>query len=190
MNKIERKLFLIQLPYIILFFIALVIIGYLYGFIEVAFLFLGFVILRYSYNNKITYHKYGTLDCIIFSIKVFIIAGIPLLSISLGISIFAPIIISIGITWWAHEKQKSINIERKLNKLLYEKKESFDINNCTEEQLRIRIAEKYPKLKGDKLEYKVFRGLQHFVYKKEHKEIDINPRQSEKERERMKKILK
>lgn len=67
---------------------------------------------------------------------------------------------------------------------------AFDIDNCTEEQLRARITEKYPKLKGDKLEYKIFRGLQHFVYKKEHKEIDINPRQSEKERERMKNKIK
>jgi len=63
---------------------------------------------------------------------------------------------------------------------------AFNLDTCTEEQLRARCKERFAR----DLEYKTERAIKHFILKLPHSEIDNNPRQSQTERMRMRKILK
>lgn len=79
------------------------------------------------------------------------------------------------------EVKKRINAENK-NKIA----KIFNLNNCTEYELIKRCKEKFTR----DIEYKTERAIKHFILKLPHCEIDVNPSQSQKERQRMRNILK
>jgi hypothetical protein len=63
---------------------------------------------------------------------------------------------------------------------------TFDLDDCTEQELIERCRQRFSR----DIEYKTERAVKHFYLKLPHCDIDCNPRQSQKERERMRKILK
>lgn len=71
-------------------------------------------------------------------------------------------------------------------KVSIEMDDPFNLENCTEEELRARCKERI-KVHTD---YLTDQAIKHFVLKLRHDEIDNNPRKSEKERERLRKMLK
>lgn len=73
-----------------------------------------------------------------------------------------------------------------LYNIQYSLLEDFNLETCTREELVERCRLRF---KRD-VEYKTERAIKHFIEKLPHDEIDINPRASEKERERMRKLLK
>lgn len=185
-SRIKIKLFIKLFPGYATFFLSLFIINFLYSIfsksvIGMFFLFIGFVSLRYTYNDSITYHNKSTKKCIGLSILLFAFSSIALISINTKISLIFSVPISIAMTWFLHE----MGIKDKLYEELNKKKE-FDLDNCTEEELCQRCKERF---KRD-VEYKTERAIKHFILKLPHEEIDVNPEQSKKERYRMRKLLK
>lgn len=62
----------------------------------------------------------------------------------------------------------------------------FDPDHCTEEELIARCREVFTR----DVVYKTEKAIQHFILKLPHEQIDINPRTSQKQRERMRKSLR
>lgn len=120
-----------------------------------------------------TFHFDNVKTCVKTSLKMFIVAISLLILVPYNISLCFGILISLWIC---------IDLYR----IQYALTDSFDINSCTREELIERCRLRF---KRD-VEYKTERAIKHFIEKLPHSEIDINPRASEKERERMKKILK
>lgn len=120
-----------------------------------------------------TFHFDNVKTCIKTSFKMYLISITLLLLVPYNISLCFGVIIS----WW---------ICLELYHIQYGLTDNFNLDNCTKEELieRCRI-----KFKRD-VEYKTERAIKHFIEKLPHNEIDINPRASEKERERMRKLLK
>lgn len=188
-SRIRVRLFMKLLPGYAIFFSALLGIDILYGFIAgamvgVLFLFIAFVSLRYEYKDRITYHNESTKKCIALSIGLFAVSSIPLIAITMKVCLIFMVQIAIGMTWFLHEMGLKQAAEKEL-KELKEKKDYFDLDNCTEEQLIERCKQRF---KRD-VEYKTERAIKHFILKLPHEQIDVNVEQSKKERYRMRKLL-
>lgn len=188
-SRIRVKLFMMLIPGYAIFFLSLFAISALYGFISgaatgVVFLFISFVALRYQYKDKITYHNSSTKRCIALSIGLFVISAFPLIVLNLRVALLPSVIIAIGMTWILHTFGLKQCAEGRV-KELEEKKDTFDLDNCTEEELVKRCRQRF---KRD-VEYKTERAIKHFILKLPHEQIDVNVEQSKKERYRMRKIL-
>lgn len=120
-----------------------------------------------------TFHFDNVKTCVKTSLKMFLVAISLLFLIPYNISLCFGVIISLWICM-------------DLYKIQYALTDDFDLDTCTKEQLVERCRVRF---KRD-VEYKTERAVKHFIEKLPHNEIDINPRASEKERERMRKILK
>lgn len=188
-SRIRVRLFMMLIPGYAVFFLSLFAISALYGFISgaatgVIFLFISFVSLRYQYKDRITYHNSSTKRCIALSIGLFAVSAFPLIVLNMRVSLLPSVIIAIGMTWILHTLGLKQCAERRV-KELEEKKDTFDLDNCTEEELVARCKQCF---KRD-VEYKTERAIKHFILKLPHEQIDVNVEQSKKERYRMRKIL-
>lgn len=188
-SRIWVRLFMKLLPGYAIFFSALIAIDILYGFIAgamtgVLFLFVAFVSLRYEYKDRVTYHNASTKKCIALSIALFAVSALPLIVFNMKIDLLSSVPIAIGMTWYLHEMGLKQSAEKELAEVRA-KKDSFDLDNCTEEELRERCRHRF---KRD-VEYKTERAIKHFILKLPHEQIDVNVEQSKKERYRMRKIL-
>lgn len=187
--RIKMKLLRKLLPWYVFFFGSLVLIAVLYGLLAgsmvgVIFLFFAFVSLRYEYKDRLTYHADSTRKCILLSILIFALASIYLIIFNTRISFLASVPIAIGITWILYSLGERDKLRVEVSSLRAPK--VFDLDDCTEEELRVRCKERFTR----DVEYKTERAIKHFVLKLPHEEIDINPEQSKKERYRFRKILK
>ena len=188
-SRIRVRLFMKLLPGYAIFFSALIAIDILYGFIAgamtgVLFLFVAFVSLRYEYKDRVTYHNASTKKCIALSIALFAVSALLLIVFNMKIGLLSSIPIAIGMTWYLHEMGLKQSAEKELEEVRA-KKDSFDLDNCTEEELRERCRQRF---KRD-VEYKTERAIKHFILKLPHEQIDVNVEQSKKERYRMRKLL-
>jgi len=73
-----------------------------------AFFVITFIALRYCYNDGVTFHFESAVVCAAVTCGMFVVVGIFLMPISLGISILAPVLIGLGITWLAHWLGKTL----------------------------------------------------------------------------------
>lgn len=120
-----------------------------------------------------TFHFDNVKTCIKTSSKMYFVADSLLLLVPYNISLCLGILLSLWIC-----------IE--LYRIQYGLTDDFNLDTCTKEELIERCRVRF---KRD-VEYKTERAIKHFIDKLPHCEIDINPRASEKERERFRKILK
>lgn len=188
-SRIRIKLFIRLFPGYAIFFLALFSISALYFMISgnltgVLFLFGSFVFLRYKYKDKITYHNESTKKCIAMSIGLFAISAFPLIVLNLRVSFLSSVAIAIGMTWILYQFGLKQKAERELEDLK-NKKDTFNLDTCTEEQLIERCRQRFTR----DVEYKTERAIKHFILKLPHEQIDVNVEQSKKERYRMRKLL-
>ena len=178
------KLFIRLIPGYALFFFSISALGLLYGnMVGMAILFVAFVCSRYRYNDSITFHADDSKKCLALSILLFAISGIPLIVFDFDVSMLSAIPIGIGMTWILYQFGLKNKLAERVAEL--ELPKPFDLDSCTEEELRVRCKERF---KRD-VEYKTERAIKHFILKLPHEEIDVNPEQSKKERYRFRKIL-
>lgn len=183
--RVMVKLFIRLIPGYALFFFSILALGLLYGnIVGIIVLFITFVSLRYKYDNSITFHADSSKNCLALSILLFAISGIPLIVFAFDVSMLSAIPIGIGMTWILYQFGLKNRLAERVSELEFSK--PFDLDNCTEEELRARCKERF---KRD-VEYKTERAIKHFILKLPHEEIDVNPEQSKKERYRFRKILK
>lgn len=183
--RVMVKLFIRLIPGYALFFFSILALGLLYGnIVGIIILFITFVSLRYKYDNSITFHADSSKNCLALSILLFVISGIPLIVFAFDVSMLSAIPIGIGMTWILYQFGLKNKLAERVSELEFSK--PFDLDNCTEEELRARCKERF---KRD-VEYKTERAIKHFILKLPHEEIDVNPEQSKKERYRFRKILK
>lgn len=188
-SRIRLKLFIRLIPGYAIFFISIFMIGVLYSLIAgssigMPILFISFISLRYRYKDNITYHNMSTKKCIALSIALFAVSAFPLIVLNTKIGLLSSIPIAIGMTWYLHEMGLKQSAEKELAEVRA-KKDSFDLDNCTEKELRERCRQRF---KRD-VEYKTERAIKHFILKLPHEQIDVNVEQSKKERYRMRKLL-
>lgn len=186
-SRIRLKLFIRLMPGYAIFFISIFTIGVLYGFIAgsaigMPILFVAFISLRYRYKDNVTYHNMSTKKCIALSIALFAVSAFPLIVLNMKISLLSSMPIAIGMTWFLYVLGLKDKAERELEE---SKKDTFNLDNCTEEELRERCRQRF---KRD-VEYKTERAIKHFILKLPHEQIDVNVEQSKKERYRMRKLL-
>lgn len=142
-------------------------------------------ILRPKFDKQ--YHSYNTKICLLITSAVAFI-GI-MLTLPVHISLLSSIPVALFICWVGNLVQDRIDLtlynkQYKLKIDELEKPKPFDLDNCTEIELRERC-----KLKGYKPK-KIERAVVHFIHKTEHKLIDpVRPESSENERYRMRKDL-
>lgn len=186
-SRIRLKLFIRLAPGYAIFFISIFTIGVLYSFIAgsaigMPILFVAFISLRYRYKDNVTYHNMSTKKCIALSIALFAVSAFPLIVLNMKISLLSSMPIAIGMTWFLYVLGLKDKAERELEE---SKKDTFNLDNCTEEELRERCRQRF---KRD-VEYKTERAIKHFILKLPHEQIDVNVEQSKKERYRMRKLL-
>lgn len=186
-SRIRLKLFIRLMPGYAIFFISIFTIGVLYSFIAgsaigMPILFVAFISLRYRYKDNVTYHNMSTKKCIALSIALFAVSAFPLIVLNMKISLISSMPIAIGMTWFLYVLGLKDKAERELEE---SKKDTFNLDNCTEEELRERCRQRF---KRD-VEYKTERAIKHFILKLPHEQIDVNVEQSKKERYRMRKLL-
>lgn len=186
-SRIRLKLFIRLMPGYAIFFISIFTIGVLYSFIAgsaigIPILFVAFISLRYRYKGNVTYHNMSTKKCIALSIALFAVSAFPLIVLNMKISLLSSMPIAIGMTWFLYVLGLKDKAERELEE---SKKDTFNLDNCTEEELRERCRQRF---KRD-VEYKTERAIKHFILKLPHEQIDVNVEQSKKERYRMRKLL-
>ena len=186
-SRIRLKLFIRLIPGYAIFFISIFTIGVLYSFIAgsaigMPILFISFISLRYRYKDNITYHNMSTKKCIALSIALFAVSAFPLIVLNTKIGLLSSIPIAIGMTWFLYVLGLKDKAERELEE---SKKGTFNLDTCTEEELRERCRQRF---KRD-VEYKTERAIKHFILKLPHEQIDVNVEQSKKERYRMRKLL-
>ena len=186
-SRIRLKLFIRLMPGYAIFFISIFTIGVLYSFIAgsaigMPILFVAFISLRYRYEDNVTYHNMSTKKCIALSIALFAVSAFPLIVLNMKISLISSMPIAIGMTWFLYVLGLKDKAERELEE---SKKDTFDLDNCTEEELRERCRQRF---KRD-VEYKTERAIKHFILRLPHEQIDVNVEQSKKERYRMRKLL-
>ena len=186
-SRIKLKLLLRLLPGYAIFFISIFMIGALYSLIAgsaigMPILFISFISLRYRYKDNITYHNMSTKKCIALSIALFAVSAFPLIVLNTKIGLISSIPIAIGMTWFLYVLGLKDKAERELEE---SKKDTFNLDTCTEEELRERCRQRF---KRD-VEYKTERAIKHFILKLPHEQIDVNVEQSKKERYRMRKLL-
>jgi len=102
-----------------------------------AFFVVSFIALRYCYKDKITFHCESAVACVAVTCGMFAAIGFVLIPVHLGISILAPVLLGLGITWLAHWLGKTV-ILRDENNLLTVNNLERDIEI---EKLKERIAE-------------------------------------------------
>lgn len=186
-SRIKLKLFIRLIPGYAIFFISIFMIGALYSLIAgsaigMPILFISFISLRYRYKDNITYHNMSTKKCIALSIALFAVSAFPLIVLNTKIGLLSSIPIAIGMTWFLYVLGLKDKAERELEE---SKKDTFNLDTCTEEELRERCRKRF---KRD-VEYKTERAIKHFILKLPHEQIDVNVEQSKKERYRMRKLL-
>lgn len=186
-SRIRLKLFIRLMPGYAIFFISIFTIGVLYSFIAgsaigMPILFVAFISLRYRYKDNVTYHNMSTKKCIALSIALFAVSAFPLIVLNMKMSLISSMPIAIGMTWFLYVLGLKDKAERELEE---SKKGTFNLDNCTEEELRERCRQRF---KRD-VEYKTERAIKHFILKLPHEQIDVNVEQSKKERYRMRKLL-
>ena len=186
-SRIRLKLFIRLIPGYAIFFISIFMIGVLYSLIAgsaigMPILFISFISLRYRYKDNITYHNMSTKKCIALSIALFAVSAFPLIVLNTKIGLLSSIPIAIGMTWFLYVLGLKDKAERELEE---SKKDTFNLDTCTEEELRERCRQRF---KRD-VEYKTERAIKHFILKLPHEQIDVNVEQSKKERYRMRKLL-
>ncbi len=206
-QRIRRRLFRKMLPGYAMFFAALGAIGFLYGNpVGMVLLFIAFAALRYEYNGAVTYHNDSSKKCLALSVLLFAVAGIPLILLEIRFSLLACVPVGLAATWVLHIAGAKEQAESKAKELEAERAAvsqaapevitvplktnpgsrcEFDIDRCTPAQLYERCCRVF---KSD-VERKWKRAHQHFIEKLPHKLIDANPRQSQMERMRMRKVL-
>ena len=186
-SRIRLKLFIRLMPGYAIFFISVLTIGVLYSLIAgsaigMPILSISFISLRYRYKDNITYHNMSTKKCIALSIALFAVSAFPLIVLNMKIGLLSSIPIAIGMTWFLYVLGLKDKAERELEE---SKKDTFNLDTCTEEELRERCRQRF---KRD-VEYKTERAIKHFILKLPHEQIDVNVEQSKKERYRMRKLL-
>lgn len=186
-SRIRLKLFIRLMPGYAIFFISIFTIGVLYSFIAgsaigMPILFVAFISLRYRYKDNVTYHNMSTKKCIALSIALFAVSAFPLIVLNMKICLLSSMPIAIGMTWFLYVLGLKDKAERELEE---SKKDTFNLDNCTEEELRERCRQRF---KRD-VEYKTERAIKHFILRLPHEQIDVNVEQSKKERYRMRKLL-
>lgn len=186
-SRIRLKLFIRLIPGYAIFFISIFMIGVLYSLIAgsaigMPILFVAFISLRYRYKDNITYHNMSTKKCIALSIALFAVSAFPLIVLNTKIGLLSSIPTAIGMTWFLYVLGLKDKAERELEEY---KKDTFNLDTCTEEELRERCRQRF---KRD-VEYKTERAIKHFILKLPHEQIDVNVEQSKKERYRMRKLL-
>lgn len=151
-------------------------------YIEAGLFVVSYIVLFYRFSKHIHYSgKFGWAlmvdwSCVAMSI---LLGSLSIyVSPSLGFSLIAPVFVALSVLCLGYALA-----ERK--ELLFRFR-AFDPDHCTEDELRERCIKCFPR----DTEYKTERAIKHFILKLPHSEIDTNPRQSEKERERMRKQLK
>lgn len=186
-SRVRLRLFIRLMPGYAIFFISIFTIGVLYSFIAgsaigMPILFVAFISLRYRYKDNVTYHNMSTKKCIALSIALFAVSAFPLIVLNTKISLLSSMPIAIGMTWFLYVLGLKDKAERELEE---SKKDTFNLDNCTEEELRERCRQRF---KRD-VEYKTERAIKHFILRLPHEQIDVNVEQSKKERYRMRKLL-
>ena len=170
--KIDLKFKLYQLKIESIVYIPAIIYAILLRrFFAALVLFTAFLLLRPG--TPTTFHFRNVNTCVKTSSKMFFISVSLLLLVPYNISLCFGILISLYICLELYHIQYALT-------------DSFNLETCTKDELIERCRLRF---KRD-VEYKTERAIKHFIEKLPHSEIDINPRASEKERERMKKILK
>ena len=98
----RRKIFKIAAGYTVIFgFLGIV--AFVTGNpLGIAFFVVTFIALRYCYDGGVTFHCEKALSCIAVTCGMFVVVGIFLMPINLGISILAPVMAGLGITWLVH----------------------------------------------------------------------------------------
>ena len=183
--RVLFKLFIRLIPGYALFFLSISIVGLLYkNLFGMMLLFIAFVLLRYKYNDSITYHSNTSKKCLALSILIFSISSTPLIAFNSKVTLLLATPIGITVTWLLYQFGLKDSYKKQLLDLSLPK--PFDLDNCTEEELRARCKERFTR----DVEYKTERAIKHFILKLPHEEIDVNPEQSKKERYRFRKILK
>mgnify|MGYP001624085061 CR=1 FL=1 len=186
-SRIRLELFIRLTPGYAIFFISIFTISVLYSFIAgsaigMPVLFVAFISLRYRYKDNATYHNMSTKKCIALSIALFAVSAFPLIVLNMKISLLSSMPIAIGMTWFLYVLGLKDKAERELEE---SKKDTFNLDTCTEEELRERCRQRF---KRD-VEYKTERAIKHFILRLPHEQIDVNVEQSKKERYRMRKLL-
>jgi len=153
-NKI-KNIFFSVLPF---FFVAGL--GYIYNnFIGIAFLLFSFLLLRYSYKYRITFHLYDMAKCFLLTCLMFTICGLPLIIFNMNISLLLSIPIGIFMTYILYKKQLSINF---INSIKYKQ---FNLKTCTEIELREQC-----RIKGFS-EEKTQKVIEHIILKLSYKDM-------------------
>ena len=186
-RKILLQLYAVKVLASLPIFAFIIIMGYVANsLLGTAFFFIAFVFLRYAYNDSLTFHAKSTIRCVCATCVLFGTAGLVMGCINTHTSLLFPLVVGLIATWFLHYIALNKKAYKELEALKATcKTREFSLDTCTEEELTARCRTRF---KRD-VEYKTERAIKHFVLKLPHEEIDVSIFQSQKERQRMRKIL-